>query len=157
MGLGRVELPTSRLSGGSIRLPSPTFCRQLARDVRHKRLVALKVLHPELARTLGPERFQREIELAARLQHPHILTRETRAETCIGLCRRPPPCVLGAQQAISDSRAYKGGRSRSRRDGRLLMDAYIESRRTESAPAPRPVVSGVTPLLFGRPSAAESP
>ncbi len=46
----------------------------LAQDVRHKRPVALKVLHPELAASLGPERFQREIELAARLQHPHILT-----------------------------------------------------------------------------------
>jgi serine/threonine-protein kinase len=46
----------------------------LARDLRHKRLVALKVLHPELAATLGPERFQREIEISARLQHPHILT-----------------------------------------------------------------------------------
>src|SRR3954453_5815039 len=46
----------------------------LARDVRHERLVALKVLHPELAMTLGPERFQREIKLCARLQHPHILT-----------------------------------------------------------------------------------
>src|SRR5207245_956538 len=33
-----------------------------------------KVLHPELAAVLGPERFQREIMLAARLQHPHILT-----------------------------------------------------------------------------------
>ncbi len=46
----------------------------LAQDIRHKRPVALKVLHPELAASLGPERFQREIELAARLQHPHILT-----------------------------------------------------------------------------------
>jgi serine/threonine-protein kinase len=46
----------------------------LAYDLRHKRPVALKVLHPELAHTLGPERFQREIETAARLQHPHILT-----------------------------------------------------------------------------------
>ena len=46
----------------------------LARDLRHDRPVALKVLHPELAATLGPERFQREIKLAARLQHPHILT-----------------------------------------------------------------------------------
>jgi serine/threonine-protein kinase len=36
--------------------------------------VALKVLHPELAASLGPERFQREIRLAARLQHPHILS-----------------------------------------------------------------------------------
>ena len=46
----------------------------LAHDLRHDRPVALKVLHPELAETLGPERFQREIQLAARLQHPHILT-----------------------------------------------------------------------------------
>jgi len=46
----------------------------LAHDLRHDRPVALKVLHPELASTVGPERFQREIRLAARLQHPHILT-----------------------------------------------------------------------------------
>jgi formylglycine-generating enzyme required for sulfatase activity/dienelactone hydrolase len=46
----------------------------LARDLKHDRLVALKVLRPELAATLGPERFQREIRFAARLQHPHILS-----------------------------------------------------------------------------------
>jgi TolB-like protein/Tfp pilus assembly protein PilF len=46
----------------------------LARDLRHDRPVALKVLHPQLAAMLGPERFQREIRFAARLQHPHILT-----------------------------------------------------------------------------------
>ena len=46
----------------------------LAHDVRHDRPVALKVLHPDLAHSLGPERFQREIRLLARLQHPHILT-----------------------------------------------------------------------------------
>ena len=46
----------------------------LAQDLRHERPVALKVLHPELAASLGPERFLREIKLAARLQHPHILT-----------------------------------------------------------------------------------
>jgi serine/threonine-protein kinase len=46
----------------------------LAQDLRHKRPVALKVLHAELAHTLGPERFEREIETVARLQHPHILT-----------------------------------------------------------------------------------
>jgi eukaryotic-like serine/threonine-protein kinase len=46
----------------------------LARDLKHGRLVALKVLHAHLAETLGPERFQREIHTAARLQHPHILT-----------------------------------------------------------------------------------
>ncbi len=47
---------------------------KLAQDLRHDRPVALKVLHPELAMALGAERFQREIRLAARLQHPHILT-----------------------------------------------------------------------------------
>ena len=46
----------------------------LAQDLRHDRPVALKVLHPDSAHALGPERFQREIKLAARLQHPHILT-----------------------------------------------------------------------------------
>ncbi len=46
----------------------------LARDLKHDRPVAIKVLHPELAASLGPERFLREIKLAARLQHPHILT-----------------------------------------------------------------------------------
>src|SRR5690348_5263031 len=46
----------------------------LAQDLKHDRPVALKVLHPELAMSLGPERFLREIKLAARLQHPHILT-----------------------------------------------------------------------------------
>jgi serine/threonine protein kinase len=46
----------------------------LARDLRHDRPVALKVLHPELAASLGSDRFLREIRLAARLQHPHILT-----------------------------------------------------------------------------------
>ena len=45
----------------------------LARDIKHKRHVALKVLHAELSQVLGPERFHREIEFAARLQHPHIL------------------------------------------------------------------------------------
>ena len=45
----------------------------LAEDLRHHRQVAVKVLRPELAATLGPERFLQEIEIAARLQHPHIL------------------------------------------------------------------------------------
>ena len=45
----------------------------LAQDAKHDRVVALKVLHPDLAASLGPERFLREIKLAARLNHPHIL------------------------------------------------------------------------------------
>jgi len=45
----------------------------LAYDLRHGRQVAIKVLRAELAHVLGPERFLREIETAARLQHPMIL------------------------------------------------------------------------------------
>jgi serine/threonine-protein kinase len=45
----------------------------LAEDLTLHRRVALKVLHPELAATLGRDRFLREIEIAARLTHPHIL------------------------------------------------------------------------------------
>ncbi|MCH7934975.1 MAG: protein kinase [Gemmatimonadetes bacterium] len=45
----------------------------LAEDVRHHRKVALKVLRPDLAASLGTERFLREIEIAANLTHPHIL------------------------------------------------------------------------------------
>src|SRR5437879_5394022 len=45
----------------------------LAEDLRHHRQVALKVLRPELAAEIGPERFLREIEMAAALNHPHIL------------------------------------------------------------------------------------
>jgi serine/threonine-protein kinase len=45
----------------------------LAHDLRHDRKVALKVLHRELAAALGPGRFQREIQLTARLDHPNVL------------------------------------------------------------------------------------
>ena len=45
----------------------------LARDLRHDRDVAIKVLHPELGAVLGAERFLAEIKTTARLQHPHIL------------------------------------------------------------------------------------
>jgi len=45
----------------------------LAEDVRHRRRVAIKVLDPELSAVLGAERFVREIEIAAKLSHPHVL------------------------------------------------------------------------------------
>jgi len=45
----------------------------LAEDLKHHRKVAVKVLRRDLAASLGAERFLREIEIAARLQHPHIL------------------------------------------------------------------------------------
>ena len=45
----------------------------LALDRKHGRRVAIKVLPPDLASALGPERFLREIRIAAQLNHPHIL------------------------------------------------------------------------------------
>src|SRR5687767_4897413 len=45
----------------------------LARDLKHDRLVALKLLRPELGAVIGAERFLAEIKLTANLQHPHIL------------------------------------------------------------------------------------
>ena len=45
----------------------------LAEDLKHKRPVAVKVMRPELAATLGAERFLREVEIAAKLSHPNIL------------------------------------------------------------------------------------
>lgn len=46
----------------------------LAQDLKHNRNVALKVLRPELAAALGGERFLREIDIAAQIEHPHVLT-----------------------------------------------------------------------------------
>jgi serine/threonine-protein kinase len=45
----------------------------LAEDLKHRRKVAVKVMRPELAATLGADRFLREIEIAAQLSHPHVL------------------------------------------------------------------------------------
>src|SRR5438094_165319 len=46
----------------------------LAQDLKHRRPVAVKVLHPQLTANVGADRFLREIEIAASLNHPHILT-----------------------------------------------------------------------------------
>ncbi|UCC48674.1 MAG: protein kinase, partial [Gemmatimonadota bacterium] len=45
----------------------------LARDLKHERWVALKVLRPELSTALGAQRFLREVKIAAQLQHPHVV------------------------------------------------------------------------------------
>ncbi len=63
---GRYEIESQIGEGGMATV-------YLAHDVRHERQVALKVLRPDLAAALGPERFTREIRIAAQLQHPHVL------------------------------------------------------------------------------------
>ena len=81
LGQSRVALPIERLRAalGDAYIIDRELGRggmatvYLAQDCKHDRVVALKVLHPDLAATLGPERFLREIKLAARLNHPHIL------------------------------------------------------------------------------------
>ena len=45
----------------------------LAHDLKHDRKVAIKVMRPELSAILGGERFLREVQIAAKLNHPHIL------------------------------------------------------------------------------------
>ncbi len=66
----------------------------LADDRKHRRQVAIKVLRPELAATLGTDRFLREIEIAAQLSHPHILPLYDSGET-EGLLYYVMPFVAG--------------------------------------------------------------
>ena len=63
---GRYDLGAVIGEGGS----AVVLC---ARDLRHQRDVAVKVLRPELAASIGHERFLREVEIAGRLTHPHIV------------------------------------------------------------------------------------
>ena len=85
----------------------------LARDLKHDRPVALKVLRPELAAMLGGERFLREIRLTAQLQHPHILTLIDSGEAD-GFLYYVMPYVEGASL-----------RQRLERDGQLPVDEAL--------------------------------
>ena len=67
----------------------------LAQDLKHDRPVALKVLHPDLAATLGPARFRREITVSAKLHHPHILSVFDSGETPSGRLWFSMPYVAG--------------------------------------------------------------
>src|SRR6478752_3647671 len=85
----------------------------LAHDLRHDRPVALKVLRPELAASLGPERFLQEIRIAARLQHPHILPVHDSGEAA-GRLWYTMPYVEGESL-----------RQRIRREGQLPLDQAV--------------------------------
>jgi hypothetical protein len=79
----------------------------LARDVKHDRDVALKVLNPNLTESLGRERFLREIRLAARLNHPNILPLYDSGEAA-GFLFFVMPVMLG--QTLRDRLAVETGR-----------------------------------------------
>ena len=85
----------------------------LAHDLRHDRPVALKVLRPELAASLGPERFLQEIRIAARLQHPHILPVHDSGEAA-GRLWYTMPYVEGESL-----------RQRMAREGQLSLDQAV--------------------------------
>ena len=86
----------------------------LAQDLRHGRPIALKVLRPELAAALGPGRFLREIEIAARLTHPNILPLHDSGDAG-GLLYYVMPYVDGESL-----------RSRLAREGPLPLDRALE-------------------------------
>jgi hypothetical protein len=85
----------------------------LAEDRRHQRKVALKVLRPELAQSLGGERFLREIQLAAQLNHPHILPLHDSGQTD-GVLWYTMPYVEGESL-----------RDRLTREGQLPLDEAL--------------------------------
>jgi tetratricopeptide (TPR) repeat protein len=94
----------------------------LARDRKHERPVALKVLRPEVAVAVGPERFLREIRVAAHLNHPHILPLHDSGEAA-GLLYYVMPFVEGETL-----------RSRLQREGRLpVADAVRIAREVAGA------------------------
>ena len=77
----------------------------LAEDLKHHRKVAIKVLRPELSAALGPERFLREIEIAANLTHPHILPLHDSGEAD-GFLYYVMPHIEG--ESLRDKLAHEG-------------------------------------------------
>ena len=86
----------------------------LARDLRHHRKVAIKVLKPEIGAMLGPERFLREIQVTAQLTHPHILPVHD-SGTADGLLYYVMPYVDGESL-----------RDRLRRERQLAIDEALQ-------------------------------
>ena len=94
----------------------------LAQDLKHRRPVAVKVLHPELAVNVGADRFLREIDIAAGLNHPHILTLID-SGSADGLLYYVMPFVEGESL-----------RGRLARDGRLpITEAVALTRKVATA------------------------
>src|SRR3989454_11094143 len=89
----------------------------VAEDLKYHRTVAVKVLRPELASVLGPDRFLREVEIAARLNHPHILALYDSGEAD-GLLFYVMPYVKGESLRHKLERETQLPRSEERRVGK---------------------------------------
>src|SRR5258706_2576108 len=113
----------------------------LADDKKHHRAVALKVLLPGLAAFLGAERFLKEIQIAARLTHPHILALHDSGEAggflyyvmpyIEGASLRqqlegPPRRALSPQQALAIAEPVADALSYAHRMGVLHRDVQTE-------------------------------
>ena len=92
----------------------------LAHDLRHDRPVALKVLHAERAAMVGPERFRREILVAARLHHPHILSVHDSGELAASAAR---PAVLWYAMPFVDGESL---RERLTREKQLPLEDAVQ-------------------------------
>jgi serine/threonine-protein kinase len=101
----------------------------LARDEKHDRDVALKVLNPNLSVALGPERFRREITLAARLQHPHVLSVYDSGETAGGQLWFTMPFVRGETLRAKLAREGQLGLAESVRLTAEVADALAYAHR----------------------------
>jgi serine/threonine protein kinase len=112
----------------------------LARDLKHDRQVAVKVLRPELGAVLGAERFLAEIRITARLDHPHILTLIDSGEAG-GLLYYVLPFIrgeslrdklarnqqLGIDEALSITRQIAGALDHAHRQGVIHRDIKPEN------------------------------
>ncbi|HET8648853.1 MAG TPA: protein kinase [Gemmatimonadales bacterium] len=94
----------------------------LAQDLKHKRPVAVKVMRPELAATLGTDRFLREVEIAAQLNHPHILPMHDSGEA-EGVLYYVMPFVDGESLATRISREGELPVAEALRLGREIAEA----------------------------------
>jgi len=107
----------------------------LARDLKHGRTVAIKVLRPELAQAVGDARFLREINIAAQLQSPHILPLLDSGEAdgllykVMATAQEPFFKRLGTPAADKKYILYEGGhdvpRTQLIKESLALLDKYL--------------------------------